>query len=63
MYLLQDFIDNAYYNCLCKKKIFKFKIVKIVLKINYITRKLSEVVILSIKKSMSVKPKHNSLIN
>jgi hypothetical protein len=63
MYLLQDFIDNTYYNCLCKKKIFKFKIIRIVLRIDYITRKLSEVVILSIKKSMLVKPKYNSLIN
>ena len=49
---LPNFIDNVCYSCLYKKKFFKIKTNEIHLKIDYITRKLSELVILSIEKEM-----------
>jgi len=50
MHVLQNFVGNICYNFyFAKKKFFKTKIDKILFKINYITRKLSGLVISSIE--------------
>ena len=43
------FIDKTYRNYFCKKKFFKVKIDKILPKINYATRTLNGLLILSLK--------------
>ena len=60
---LIEFTSTICYCCLSKNKFFKVKINKILFKIDLVTKRFSQFVILSTNKKMFAKPKYNKLIS
>ncbi len=60
---VSNITNYTYYNCFYKNKVFKIKIVKIIFKIGYVTKKKCGLVILSIEIEILAKLEHKTLIS